>query len=86
MEIETGKVLGIRTLAKSDIDADGMRECFFEFNGQLRTHKCRDTEASKVRSARHVPTAVRRARVIQVSRYDVSQSVELLVVCIDCLD
>ena len=61
MEIETGKVLGIHTLAKSDIDADGMRECFFEFNGQLRTHKCRDTEASKVRHE----------RVVQVSCYDV---------------
>ena len=48
VEIETGKVLGIRTLAKSDIDMKGERECFFEFNGHLRTHKTRDLEASKV--------------------------------------
>ena len=48
VEIEEGKTLEIRALAMSDVDSAGMREVFFEFNGQLRTVLVRDVELSKV--------------------------------------
>lgn len=49
IEIERGKTLHLKTLAKGDLDNQGRREVFFELNGQLRSVFVRDKEAMKVR-------------------------------------
>jgi pyruvate carboxylase len=48
IEIERGKMLHLKTLAKGDLDTAGRREVFFELNGQLRSVFVRDNEAMKV--------------------------------------
>lgn len=50
MKIEKGKTLSIKTLACGDLNKNGEREVFFELNGQLRSVKIKDEEASKVNS------------------------------------
>lgn len=46
--IETGKTLGVKTLAMAeDLTENGEREVFFELNGTLRSVFIRDKEASK---------------------------------------
>lgn len=47
IEIERGKTLHLKTLAKGDLDSMGRREVFFELNGQLRSVHVRDNEAMK---------------------------------------
>lgn len=47
LNIEKGKTLSIKTLAVGDLTKSGMREVFFELNGQLRSVMIKDTEASK---------------------------------------
>jgi pyruvate carboxylase len=47
VEIERGKKLHIKTLAKGDITPMGEREVFFELNGQLRSILVKDLEAMK---------------------------------------
>lgn len=47
VSIEKGKTLSIKTLAVGDLNKNGMREVFFELNGQLRSVMIKDTEASK---------------------------------------
>ncbi|ELT98600.1 hypothetical protein CAPTEDRAFT_229262 [Capitella teleta] len=47
VEIERGKTLHLKTLAKGDLDAMGRREVFFELNGQLRSVFVKDNEAMK---------------------------------------
>jgi len=48
VDLEKGKTLHIKSLAKSNIvNNNGQREVFFELNGQLRTLLVRDIEASK---------------------------------------
>lgn len=48
VSIEKGKTLSIKMLAIGDLSKNGMREVFFELNGQLRSVMIKDTEASKV--------------------------------------
>ncbi|XP_070180622.1 pyruvate carboxylase, mitochondrial-like isoform X2 [Littorina saxatilis] len=47
VSIEKGKTLVIKTLAKGDLNKNGMREVFFELNGQLRSVMIKDEDASK---------------------------------------
>lgn len=47
VKIEKGKTLSIKTLACGDLNKNGEREVFFELNGQLRSVKIKDEEASK---------------------------------------
>lgn len=47
IEIEKGKTLHLKTLAKSDLRENGQREVFFELNGQLRSVYVKDREAMK---------------------------------------
>ncbi|XP_077284120.1 pyruvate carboxylase isoform X2 [Arctopsyche grandis] len=48
VKLEKGKTLAIKTLALSDdLTATGLREVFFELNGQLRSVFIRDEQASK---------------------------------------
>ena len=49
IELERGKMLNIKPLAKSELNAEGEREVFFEVNGQLRTVYVRDKSATEVR-------------------------------------
>lgn len=42
--------MSIKTLACGDINKNGEREVFFELNGQLRSVKIKDEEASKVKT------------------------------------
>ncbi len=49
VNIEQGKALNIKPLAKSDkLTELGQREVFFELNGQLRTMLIKDKEVAKV--------------------------------------
>ena len=49
MELEKGKMLHIKALAKGDrLTALGEREVFFELNGQLRAIYIQDTAVAKV--------------------------------------
>lgn len=48
--IEKGKTLHFKTLAvAADLTANGLREVFFELNGQLRSVFIRDNTATKVK-------------------------------------
>jgi len=47
VEIERGKTLKVKTLAKGDKNKMGMREVFFELNGHMRSVFVRDNEAQK---------------------------------------
>ncbi|KRZ74270.1 Pyruvate carboxylase 1, partial [Trichinella papuae] len=47
VELEKGKSMRIKMLAKSSLNAEGEREVFLELNGQLRSFLVKDKEASK---------------------------------------
>ncbi|XP_065316262.1 pyruvate carboxylase, mitochondrial-like [Gordionus sp. m RMFG-2023] len=47
VDLEKGKTLHIKTLAKGDLTKKGEREVFFELNGQLRTVYIKDNSAKK---------------------------------------
>ncbi|KRX42306.1 Pyruvate carboxylase [Trichinella murrelli] len=47
VELEKGKSMRIKMLAKSSLNAEGEREVFLELNGQLRSFIVKDKEASK---------------------------------------
>ena len=49
VEIERGKTLHVKTLAKGDKNKLGEREVFFELNGHMRSVFVKDEEALKVR-------------------------------------
>jgi pyruvate carboxylase len=49
VDIEQGKTLHLKLLAKGQLNKIGEREIFFEMNGQLRSLFVKDTEALKVR-------------------------------------
>ena len=52
VEIEPGKILYIRLLQISDVDFEGNRQLFFEFNGQSRTIEIRDLSIKEVKEKR----------------------------------
>ncbi|XP_076442517.1 pyruvate carboxylase, mitochondrial-like isoform X2 [Babylonia areolata] len=52
VSIERGKTLTIQTLAVGDLNKNGMREVFFELNGQMRSVMIRDDEAAKILAER----------------------------------
>ncbi|VDP79079.1 unnamed protein product [Schistosoma mattheei] len=47
VDLETGKMLHIKTLAVGELTKAGEREVFFEMNGQLRSILISDKEATK---------------------------------------
>ncbi|CAH8287620.1 unnamed protein product, partial [Heterobilharzia americana] len=47
VDLETGKMLHIKTLAVGELTKSGEREVFFEMNGQLRSIIITDKEATK---------------------------------------
>ena len=48
IDLQRGKSVSIKPLAKGDLTAIGEREVFFEVNGQLRSLYVKDKEALKV--------------------------------------
>ena len=48
IDLQRGKTVSIKPLAKGDLTAIGEREVFFEVNGQLRSLYVKDKEALKV--------------------------------------
>ena len=80
MELERGKNIHVKTLAKGDTLTEmGERECFFELNGQLRSLLIKDTQAAQVSndSFHHHSDAIMGTMASQIT----SVSIVYLTVC-----
>lgn len=48
IQLEKGKMIHVQMVTEGELRADGQREVFFDYNGQMRSVFVRDNEATKV--------------------------------------